>query len=286
MNVDDSLERVAVGAEMTLAVPPRLGLGHGPFFVVYDEPGTVAASGPQEGGVVVSNVRDQRFDVRCARAGVFSVGLDVTSGDRHLIDTVEVRCVTPTRFVATNVLDGTRPRYLAGASEVTVTFAWFGKADGHEVQLAGALPVTVAPGETAIEASSVLDTSGAYLARHRASEVAWASGGLVSKLPVEIVDADAWRLHLDFEETTSIWHGTRVTIARARAEDASGRPLTLSRCSVTTYHGDVASEPAKACRQRVLRDPELRRKFPASASTADRVCFRVLDHEVCDVVAE
>src|SRR5262245_43042546 len=118
---EGSLDAVAVGATIPIHVPAELsGGGHGPFYRVFPGPGTITVHAASDGVAVPPT------SVRCARAGTYELGVDVVDADRkHLHDTVDITCVTPTRFSA--VADAAGP-YLARASTVIVQLAWFGMA--------------------------------------------------------------------------------------------------------------------------------------------------------------
>ncbi|MGE5181219.1 MAG: hypothetical protein ACM31C_04120 [Acidobacteriota bacterium] len=280
---DDSVSRLAVGATVTLAVPSQLGLGHGPFFTIYDEPATLAVTAGD--AVEVSAPRGDHVDVRCKRAGVFELSIDVASKGKHVADTVELGCIEPTRLAASNLHAAADP-YLAGASEVTVAFVWFGKlADGHEAPLVGTLPVVLAPGETALAPRTATGGAGAFVALHAAKQVRFASYALRAALPIEIVDARAWKLDIELEDTREIWHDAHVSLARARAVDARGRALAgLHECALTTYRDGAASDPETSCMARVVRGEATRRRLPRSTWSAERVCFEVLGERACKQV--
>jgi hypothetical protein len=234
---------------------------------------------PRAADGLAVTVDGEQLRVRCERAGVFELAVDTTDLDgRPITDAVDIGCIAPARIVATTWADG--GRYLAGASTINVSVRWLGQRNGSEVDLIGALPVSVAPGETAIAFEKALFNDGynntAFRALHRATSPAIVSAGLRTTLPVEIVEPK-WTLDIGWTHT-----GGRYNVL-VRALDDHGRALDGLDCSITSQLGNVATPRAPRCKFDSLID-----KNPAgrrhSDWTADKLCVTVRDQTVCKQV--
>lgn len=132
----EPLARVAVGADVLVHIPRRLGGGHGPFRQVYAENSAPKVSVVD--GLSSSTVPhfDEQVLVKCERAGVFELSADAIDQDgQALHDTHTIECLVPTRFEAS-----VKGRFIANGGSIYVQCAWFGKrSDGQEVKLMGVL---------------------------------------------------------------------------------------------------------------------------------------------------
>lgn len=279
------LLRLAVGADIGLSVPAVLGTGHGPFTRIYPGPGSITAKASSDAVTVklleARSDEDARIQIRCHRAEVVELAVDVTdAAGNHVQDAIDLGCVTPTRLAVTESTSSTGP-YLARAGTIRVDFTWFGRlADGREVELIGALPVAVAPGETAI---ARLD-DGAFSALHAATSVAWTSSGLVATMPIAIEDPSTFRLDVDM--TPHRQRGRAIVAARASALDDQGRSFVgLAGCSVTTVERGVMSRPENRCAVSVITGTNPPPSSPRTVR-ADTVCFTVLGRQACKAVPE
>lgn len=276
---------VALSASFGMHIPAIIGEGHGPYARIYDETKDVRVEAQRLG----LEGSDGRLVVTCNEVGVFPVTATALNVDGEPItDSYDVECVAPTRIRAEIEPDLT---YLANSSTVMATVSWFGKQqNGHEAELLGTLPITLAPGESAAKLSTAGSGRVALEPTTAMSgTVGIASAGLTASVPIHAIDRD-WKLKVTFAGTAP-----RLTVI-ASAEDGKGVRVAISDCSLNGSQAIISGRGTSATAHpmtsfsgtciapRLVPPTKLEAVGGALRPgdwTADSVCVRVLDQQTC-----
>jgi hypothetical protein len=264
----------AVGADLFVRIPQKLGVGHGPFRQVYAENSTPKVSVMDGLRLSSASWVDEGVFVKCERAGVFELSADaIDQNGQVLHDSRTIECLVPTRFEAS-----IKGRFIANGTILYVGCAWFGKrADGQEVKLMGFLPVAVSPEETAISLKEPVDDIGATFWPLRATTApSITSAGFTVTLPIEIIDSH-WTLDLMFYESGNhLW-------ATAYGLDDKGEKIRLDSCAIKAHTGGVVTDRGILCEFGILRNNGAPMQRPHEW-TADEICVSSVGQTICKPV--